>query len=66
MIVDEEEEEMEDKPNQQQTYVSGNIMFIVFSFIIIVFRGGGEGEQFSGCKVLSQRLPSGNFPRVFS
>ncbi|XP_023322043.1 uncharacterized protein LOC111696620 [Eurytemora carolleeae] len=25
MIVDEEEEEMEDKPNQQQTYVSGNL-----------------------------------------
>ena len=42
MIVDEEEEEMEDKPNQQQTYVSGNIMFIVFSFMFfIVFRGGG-------------------------
>ena len=58
MIVDEEEEEMEDKPNQQQTYVSGNIMVMgggLHSF------QGGEGNSF---QFPPGFFPSGNFSNV--
>ena len=63
--MDEEEEEMEDKPNQQQTYVSGYIMFIVFSFMFfIVFRGGNSFQDLMYFP--KGFFPRGNFPGVFS